>query len=82
MGFWQVLAFFNGFSSLSYYPHRLRELVSPVCGIFYTNIVGTLVHFSITECVQCVQCVQCVHWVQCVQCTVCEVCTVCTVCTL
>ena len=22
----------------SYYPHRLRELVSPVCGIFWTHI--------------------------------------------
>ena len=32
--FFAVLTLFSGFSTLSYYPHRSRELVSPVYGIF------------------------------------------------
>ena len=41
LALFSILALFNGFSifsgfsTLSYYPHQLRELVSPICGFFF-----------------------------------------------
>ena len=41
---------------LCYYPHRLRDLVSPICGIFFTSFRETvLTHLAFYDLPTCME---------------------------